>query len=129
MNFDSGFEELIYNSVNNAEVKYHPPNARLSYVLEKNYEPDFVYTDGSIVTYIEAKGRFRDKMEVAKYLAVRKNLKWNEELVFALQNPRANMPQAKRRRDGSKYSISEWCTKHGFDWYTVDTMPSEWRKK
>jgi hypothetical protein len=127
LQFDSGFERQVY-SVVRPEVRYHP-DTRLGYTLKKTYEPDFVFDCGKNRIFIECKGRFRDKQEYQKYLAVREDLSRNEHLVFVLQNPNAAMPGAKRRKkDGKKHSISEWCDKHGFKWYTLNTLPMEWRR-
>ena len=51
----------------------------------------------------------------------------NTELVFLFANPNAPMPQAKRRKDGTKRSHGEWASKNNFKWYTSDTLPEEWR--
>ena len=37
------------------------------------------------------------------------------------------MPQAKRRKDGTKRTHAEWAEKNNFKWYSVDTLPNEWR--
>ena len=39
------------------------------------------------------------------------------------------MPQAKRRKDGTKRSHGEWASDNGFRWFTVDTLPEEWRSE
>jgi len=105
---------------------YHP--CAISYVQYKNYYPDFTYKQGDITYYIEAKGRFRDKPEARKYVDVKKALKSEEELVFVFQNPDNRMPDAKRRKDGSFYCMSDWAERHDFKWYTPKTMPEEWRQ-
>jgi len=40
--------------------------------------------------------------------------------------PLAPMPQAKRRRDGTKRSHSEWAETNGFRWFDEKTLPEEW---
>ena len=130
LNFDSKFEQKLYSILDPSEVNYHPEDCRLAYTLHKNYEPDWViWHDAGYVTYIEAKGRFRDRIEASKYLAVRSGLGPKEELVFILQNPKANMPGAARRKDGTRASIGEWCDRHDFKWFTADTLPQGWRRK
>jgi len=52
-----------------------------------------------------------------------------EELVFIFQNPRTPMPGARRRADGTKYTMQEWAEKQGFTWYTLETCPAGWSKK
>jgi hypothetical protein len=125
--FDSKFEERLYGLLN-SDCEYHPEGCLLDYKIERKYEPDFVYTNGTHIWFIEAKGRFRDRLEMKKYLAVRDSLRSNERLAFILQNPKANNPGATRRKDGTRQSISEWLDKHGFKWFTVDNLPREWRK-
>lgn len=36
------------------------------------------------------------------------------------------MPQAKRRRDGTKRSHGEWASSHGFKWFSEDSIPDDW---
>ena len=36
------------------------------------------------------------------------------------------MPQAKRRKDGTKRSHGEWASSNGFRWYSEDSLPNEW---
>ena len=36
------------------------------------------------------------------------------------------MPQAKRRKDGTKRSHGEWATSKGFRWYSEQSLPDEW---
>ena len=36
------------------------------------------------------------------------------------------MPQAKRRKDGTKRSHGEWATANGFTWYSRESIPDSW---
>jgi hypothetical protein len=36
------------------------------------------------------------------------------------------MPQAKRRKDGTKRSHAEWAEANDFKWYSEHTLPKEW---
>ena len=36
------------------------------------------------------------------------------------------MPQAKRRKDGTKRTHSEWAESKGFRWYSSRSIPKEW---
>ena len=36
------------------------------------------------------------------------------------------MPQAKRRKDGTKRSHGEWASAKGFTWYSEDSLPDGW---
>lgn len=106
---------------------YHPD--RISYIQRKTYEPDFKYEEDEYVTYIEAKGRFRDRSEARKYIDVRDSLGDNEDIVFIFQNPKTAMPGARRRADGTRLTMADWADKHEFQWYTVDNLPLRWRHK
>ena len=130
VHFDSGFERRLYAILDPMEANYHPTDCKLYYTVTSGYEPDFVvWNDDGTTTYIEAKGRFRDATEARKYRAVRDSLKPTEELVFIFQNPNVAMPNAGKRRDGTKHSISEWADKYNFAWYTAETLPEHWRRK
>ena len=48
------------------------------------------------------------------------------ELVFLFANPNAPMPQAKRRKDGTKRSHGEWATANNFRWFSEDSIPDAW---
>ena len=37
------------------------------------------------------------------------------------------MPQAKKRKDGTKRTHAEWAETNNFTWYSEDTLPNEWR--
>ncbi len=98
----------------------------VNYIIEHTYEPDFVKTmDGKLIL-LEAKGRFWDFAEYSKYIWVRKALPENTELVFLFANPSSPMPQAKRRKDGTKRSHGEWASANGFTWYSEDSLPDSW---
>jgi hypothetical protein len=75
---------------------------------------------------LEAKGRFWDYAEYSKYVWISKVLPKDTELVFLFANSSAPMPQAKRRKDGTKRSHGEWATANGFQWYSEDTIPDGW---
>jgi hypothetical protein len=107
---------------------YHPD--KIQYVQVKMYEPDFLYIDSrGFRTYIETKGRFRDSAEARKYKDIRDGLEKNEELVFLFQNPATPFPHAKRRRDGTKLTHGGWAEMNDFRYFTLDTIPKEWKIK
>lgn len=96
--------------------KYEP--IRIPYVTSHNYTPDFKRR-GKVL--IEVKGRFRTSSEAAKYIAIREcNPKY--EIVFIFQNPETPMPGARRRKDGTKHTVSQWADKNQFRWFTLETM-------
>ena len=76
---------------------------------------------------LEAKGRFWDNAEFSKYIWIDKALPDNYELVFLFAEPNAPMPQAKRRKDGTKRSHAEWADSKGFRWYSEFSFPEEWK--
>ena len=95
------------------------------YIVEHKYNPDFVKVIGGKTILVEAKGRFWDYQEYNKYVWIRKALEPNQELVFLFSSPHSPMPQAKRRKDGTKRSHAEWADKNNFVWYNEDNLPEE----
>ncbi len=118
---DSKWEGKLRDGVLN-RCEHHP--TKVPYVIEHNYTPDFKYKD----ILIEAKGRFMDSSEAAKYKWVRKKLPKNVELVFLFMKPNLPMPHAKKRKDGTRRTHSEWAEKNNFRWYTEETIKDLWRK-
>jgi len=112
--YDSWFEYELHIGVLKP-CKYH--TGLVHYTQEKIYEPDFVVGD----FLIEAKGRFRDSEEARKYVDIRNSL-IHEELVFVFYEPNTPMPRARRRKDGTKFTMAEWANKNGFRFYTVKTV-------
>lgn len=112
--YDSWFEyELHMGALK--DCKYH--TGLVHYTQEKIYEPDFAIGD----FLIEAKGRFRDSAEARKYVDIRNSLIY-EELVFVFYHPDTPMPRARRRNDGTRFTMAEWADKNGFRYYTVETI-------
>ena len=99
----------------------------IEYVVQHNYEADFVRTFNGKTILLEAKGRFWDYAEFSKYIWIQKALPSTMELVFLFADPSAPMPQAKRRKDGTKRSHGEWASDNGFRWFTAHSLPDEWR--
>ena len=121
--YDSKWEYVLHrNSLK--EWKHH--SDKVSYVVEHKYEPDFTKTINETEYLLEAKGRFWDYNEYNKYLCIPKCLKPNQELVFLFSSPSSPMPQAKRRKDGTKRSHAEWAEKNNFRWFSEHTLPKEW---
>ena len=120
--YDSNFERTLHEGPLKG-CGFHP--FRVDYTIHRSYEPDFIFGK----TLLEAKGRFRDRQESAKYIHVRRCLPKGYELVFIFMNHNTPMPGSKRRRNGTRQSMGEWATKSGFTWYTPRTCPREWSKK
>lgn len=120
---DSKWEKELSEGVLKSAT-FKPP--KFGYTIEKTYSPDFLIEIDHKRVYIEAKGRMRDNDEARKYIFIREALCENSELVFLFYDPNKPMPFAKKRKDGTKFTHSNWADKHGFKWYTVDTFPKEW---
>ena len=99
----------------------------ISYIIKKTYEVDFVNIIGGKTILLESKGRFWDHAEYSKYIWIRKALPSTMELVFLFQKPYASMPQAKKRKDGTKRTHAEWADTNNFKWYSEQTLPKEWK--
>lgn len=119
---DSHLEhELKQGGLSSCEWK---PN-KILYTIKKHYHPDCVYED----TIIEVKGRFRTSDEAAKYVWLRKSLPKDKELVFVFSSPNCKMPNARKRKDGTFLTHSEWADKNDFIWYDKNHLPTPWGKK
>ena len=121
--YDSGWEYKLHID---KLCKWSHHSDKVEYVIEHKYEPDFTKVFNGTEYLLEAKGRFWDYNEYNKYIWIRKSLKANQELVFLFSSPSSPMPQAKRRKDGSKRSHSEWAEKNNFRWFSEHTLPKEW---
>ena len=121
--YDSTFEYELHQSILE-NWKHHPDT--VPYIVEHKYHPDFIKEIDGKVILLEAKGRFWDYAEFNKYIWIKKALPDNVELVFLFANPSAPMPQAKRRKDGTKRSHGEWATANGFTWYSRESIPDSW---
>tara|TARA_B100000513_G_scaffold174745_1_gene91220 strand:+ start:1262 stop:1738 length:477 start_codon:yes stop_codon:yes gene_type:complete len=121
--YDSNWEYELHTGILDS-WKFHVD--KINYIVEHSYEPDFTKVIGAKTILLEAKGRFWDYSEYSKYVWIKKVLPENKELVFLFANPNAPMPQAKRRKDGTKRSHGEWATANGFKWFSEDSIPSAW---
>ena len=101
--YDSLWEATLHETVLQ-EWKHHWDN--INYVVKHKYEPDFVKVIDGKTILLEAK---------------------DYELVFLFQKPFSPMPQAKKRKDGTKRTHAEWAETNNFRWYSEDTLPDEWR--
>ena len=116
--YDSWFEYDLHQGVLK-NCMYH--TEIVPYVQNKIYEPDFVIIKNCGTILIEAKGRFRDSEEARKYIDIRRSLIF-DELVFLFYDPNTPMPRARRRKDGTKFTMAEWANKNNFRYYTVETI-------
>lgn len=82
---------------------------RLEYTTQHTYTPDF----SGFTTHYELKGRFRTSAEAAKYIAVmaaHPKLKFR----FVFMDADKPMPGARRRKDGTIYTMGEWADRNNF---------------
>ena len=122
--YDSKWEADLHKKLlKNWEVH----SDKVAYVIEHTYHPDFIRVVNGKKILLESKGRFWDYQEYNKYVWIRKALKPNQELVFLFSSPYSPMPQAKRRKDGTKRTHAEWADKNNFLWYNEDNLPEEWK--
>ena len=121
--YDSSFEYELHSTILE-DWEHHPDT--VGYTVEHKYHPDFVRKIDGKTILLEAKGRFWDYAEFNKYVWIKKVLPENTELVFLFADPSAPMPQAKRRRDGTKRSHGEWASANDFRWFSRYSIPDEW---
>lgn len=101
----SKFEETVGEVLEQGGFSYEPYS--IPYTTKSKYTPDFVFYD----LLVEVKGWFRPG-DTKKYKAIGNSLEEGQELVFLLQYPH------KKVRKGGKITMSEWCTKEGFLWFS-----------
>ena len=123
--YDSKWEHTLHTT--HLKSWKHHTKELINYIVEHTYEPDFVKQIDNKTILIEAKGRFWDYPEYSKYIWIKKILSANYELVFIFKNPYAHMPQAKKRKDGTKRSHKEWAEANDFRWFSEETIPNEWK--
>ncbi len=121
--YDSNWEYELHSGILDG-WSFH--TEKIPYTVNHHYHPDFLKEIGGKKILLEAKGRFWDYAEFSKYIWISKALPEDTELVFLFANPSAPMPQAKRRKDGTKRSHGEWASANGFTWYSEDSIPDEW---
>ena len=111
---DSKLEVDVHDLIQTLEWK---PD-KIPYVMTKEYNPDAKIGK----YYVEIKGRFRTSDEARKYLFIRDHLPKDAELVFIFSKGSVPMPGAKRRKDGTKYTMAEWAEQHGFEWIDLNEL-------
>ena len=122
--YDSNWEYTLHNTILK-DWKHHTKKL-IEYIVEHKYEPDFIRKIDDKIILMETKGRFWDYNEYNKYVWIKKALPENYELVFVFKSPSSPMPQAKRRKDGTKRSHAEWAEANNFRWFNENTLPKEW---
>lgn len=133
--YDSKWEEALTKGIMK-DFDYHPKS--IEYIKPETnhkYTPDWILNTFEPVynflgkdkgyhktIYIEAKGRFRSREEMQKYIWIKDSLSDDEELVFLFQKPRQPVFGVKARKDGTKMSHAEFAEKHGIRWFSEDTI-------
>ena len=119
--FDSKFEKELYE--NELRLCEFHPKEKVEYTISHKYSPDFKVKVDDKTYLIEAKGRFVDSTEAAKYVHIAKALEDDTELVFLFYKPETPFPGAKvRKKCRTKRTHSEWAEKQGFRWFTRDNI-------
>ena len=121
--YDSNWEFLLHNGLLK-DWQHHGDT--IDYIVEHKYHPDFIKKIENKSMLLESKGRFWDYQEYNKYVWIKKVLPSDIELVFLFADPNAPMPQAKRRKDGTKRSHGEWAWSNGFRWFSEESLPEDW---
>lgn len=117
--FRSDFEYEFHKA--NPTLKYEPFSFEYEVRTTRKYTPDFVDRSGKV--WYELKGYFRQSSEAKKYLYIRDCLPEGVELVFVFMDPKTPMPGAKKRKKcGTKFTVSEWAEKNGFRWTTLKKL-------
>jgi hypothetical protein len=122
--YDSNFEYELHQDVLK-NWGFHTET--VDYIVEHTYHPDFIKEIDGKTIFLEAKGRFWDSAEYSKYVWIDKALPENYELVFLFANPSAPMPNATRRKDGTRRTHAEWAESKGFKWFSEVSFPEEWK--
>ena len=121
-NWDSKFEKTLQEGVL-SHCEFHNKEKTYEYTISHKYHPDFIWTDANgRVFLIESKGNFETTNDASKYRHIRDHLPENTELVFCFMNGKTKMPRARKRKDGTFATVSEWAERHGFQWFTEDTI-------
>ena len=111
--FRSKFEQTVAEHLDSLGVAYAYEEDKLSYIVERNYLPDFKLPSG---VYIEAKGYFKSADQRKHKLLKQQKPELDIRFVFQRMNGRVQ---------GSKLTCAEWCNKHGF-LYAEGIVPKEW---
>lgn len=117
--YDSKLEQRLHTGVL-ADAQHH--GAKVPYVWEHTYEPDFILDNAGLQTLVECKGYFMDRDDCTKYVWVRKSLPEHARLVFCFENPHKAIHFQAKRKDGSKMTHAEWAEKNGFLWFDEQTI-------
>lgn len=114
MNLKSGFERSLVANMKSRGIKFEYETLKVPYVLEREYNPDFIIIDHGFI--VEAKGLL-DRESKAKMAAVKKQHP-ELDIRFVFMNANKKIP-------GSKQTHAQWAERNGFK-YSEGTIPQEW---
>ena len=111
---------MVISDLEKREVSFEYEPHVIQYSVERKYIPDILVNG----IYVEAKGYFRQDAQ-RKMKAVKAQ---HSDLDIRFLFQRANYPikGAKKRKDGSKMTCSEWADRNGFLWAEGEQIPEEW---
>lgn len=118
--YRSGLEDRIAEQLDVLGVPKIYEQYRISYTVPASlhhYTPDFVLPNGIIV---EAKGIF-EAADRQKHLLIKKTYP-HLDIRFVFSNAKTKI------YPGSKTTVAEWCSKHGFQ-YASREIPTSWFKE
>lgn len=111
--YKSWLEYRIFNESTLSHLPYEPTT--IPYTVRRDvvrrYTPDSQTEEGGVL--VEVKGRFRTRAESEKYLDVALSHP-DKRLHFIFARPGVKMPGAKKRKDGTYFTMEEWAEKNGF---------------
>lgn len=114
------FEERVIGKLEAQGVEYEYEPHTLQYFVERSYVPDLKIGD----VYIEMKGYFRQ--DAQRKMKAIKAQHPDLDIRFLFQRANSPVQGAKKRKDGSKMTCSEWADRYKFQWAEGEIIPKEW---
>ena len=115
MQFRSGLEEKVAALFDELGVIYEYESTKIPYVIQHNYTPDFLLTNG---IYLETKG-YWDANDRRKIKAVKQQHP-EIDLRMVFQSPFNTI--SKR----SKTTYAQYCDKLSIPWTSFTNIPIDW---
>ena len=114
------FEQKVMAHLTEKGVKFEFEPHSLPYSVTRDYIPDLLIGE----MYIEIKGYFRQDAQ-RKMKAVKKQHP-NKDIRFLFQKGDSTIQGAKKRKDGTKMTCSEWAERYGFQYAEGEEIPEQW---
>lgn len=115
MAFRSGLEEKVADLLVNLGVKYEYETLKVPYVIEHNYNPDFILPSGVI---LECKGHW--EAEDRRKIKAVKEQHPELDLRMVFQAPFNKISKK------SKTTYAKWCDRHDIPWTSFTNIPLDW---